>query len=64
MRELDYTVPGWPDSFYDYMFGMLVMPSPADVSAAYMNEVEVEICANPNAILVRWFDVATSPPEG
>ena len=53
-----------PDEFYDYMLGMLVMPAPDGVSAAEMNANEVFICAHPDAILVRWFDVPTSPPEG
>lgn len=64
MRELDYTAPGWPEAFYDYMLDMLVMPAPEGFPAEFLNERELKICAHPDAIMCRWFDVPTSPPEG
>lgn len=53
-----------PAAFYDYMLGMMSVPAPDCVSAEYMNAIEVKLSYHLNAILVRWFDAPTSPPEG
>lgn len=60
MRELDYTVPGWPLSFYDYTLGILSVPAAHGASAAESNANEVFICGHTNAIMVRWFDLPPS----
>jgi len=53
-----------PAAFYDHVLDMLVMPAPQGVSAEHMNAIELAICAHPNAVWCRWFDVPTSQSEG
>ena len=63
-RDFTRSDRGWPDSFYDYTLELLSVPAPEGVSAAQINAGEVRKCGHPTALMIRWFDLPSAPPEG